>query len=192
MKVKSFFVGFVVGLLLATLIVIVLAIYTTSKILPRIEREASLKEYQLDKSIIRLDTIANMESFRVTEINDSLKISHIPLNSKGIVVVNFWATWCGPCIREMDSFVKLSKRTDTDSIDFFFLSNESLDKQKKFIQTKNWNLPFYQYSKEPQFFLEPRKWPTTLILKGGIVYLKVEGEYKWDSDEIFLFLGGLK
>jgi thiol-disulfide isomerase/thioredoxin len=33
-----------------------------------------------------------------------------------ILVVNFWATWCGPCVAELPYFVRLSKEFESDRV----------------------------------------------------------------------------
>ncbi len=51
-----------------------------------------------------------------------------------IVVVNFWATWCPPCRKEMPYFVKLQDEYK-DDVQFIGLDvNETADKVKAFIQ----------------------------------------------------------
>lgn len=47
-------------------------------------------------------------------------------------VVNFWATWCAPCVRELPSFVKLSKAYNPDKVSFTLISLDfpsEVDKQ---------------------------------------------------------------
>ena len=37
-------------------------------------------------------------------------------------VVNFWATWCKPCVQELPGFLDLSKELEGDKVRFFFVS----------------------------------------------------------------------
>lgn len=51
-----------------------------------------------------------------------------------IVIVNFWATWCPPCRKEMPYFVKLQEKY-RDDVQFIGLDvNESADKVKAFVE----------------------------------------------------------
>jgi len=55
-----------------------------------------------------------------------------------VMVVNFWATWCGPCRREIPELVKLHKEFHSRGLEVIGLSTEdpnaSADKVRKFIQ----------------------------------------------------------
>ncbi len=55
-------------------------------------------------------------------------------------VVNFWATWCAPCVRELPYFEKLSKAYDPEDVRFIMVSLDfpsEADKQLKPFLVKN-------------------------------------------------------
>ena len=55
-----------------------------------------------------------------------------------VMVINFWATWCGPCRREVPELVKLNKEFQSRGVQLIGLSTEdpetSAEKVRKFIQ----------------------------------------------------------
>jgi peroxiredoxin len=55
-----------------------------------------------------------------------------------VMVINLWATWCGPCRREIPELVKLHKEFHSRGVEIIGLSTEnpdaSADKVRKFIQ----------------------------------------------------------
>jgi thiol-disulfide isomerase/thioredoxin len=55
-----------------------------------------------------------------------------------VMVVNLWATWCGPCRREIPELVKLHKEFQSRGVEIVGLSTEnpdaSAEKVRKFIQ----------------------------------------------------------
>ena len=55
-----------------------------------------------------------------------------------VIVVNFWATWCGPCRREIPELVKLHNEFQSRGVEMIGLSTEnpdaSAEKVRKFIQ----------------------------------------------------------
>lgn len=59
-------------------------------------------------------------------------------------IINFWATFCKPCIEELPYFVKLAKRYEADSIQFLLVSldlPEDYSKIKKFFIKRKISLP---------------------------------------------------
>src|SRR5262245_1064098 len=62
-------------------------------------------------------------AIRVQRINDAA-IAKLPAE-KETVVLNFWATWCQPCVEEIPSFIKLQK--EHPEINVVGISMDELD-----------------------------------------------------------------
>jgi len=59
----------------------------------------------------------NIEYIKVPELT---KILNNPENK--LFVINFWATWCAPCIKELPSFEKAAKEYDPTKVKFILVS----------------------------------------------------------------------
>ena len=63
-----------------------------------------------------------------------------------LILLNFWATWCAPCEKEMPSLDKLQINKDLDNLKIFPINvgNDTAEKSKKFYEKlKIKNLKFY-------------------------------------------------
>lgn len=114
-----------------------------------------------------------------------------------VLVVNFWATWCAPCRKEMPSLAKLATAQAGQPVQVIALSVDSTaatDKAKAFI-AQNAPLAFYQDagSTLPFKFDPPIEgFPTTLIFdKTGHVRSIAKSDLDWGSEHVRKILAKL-
>lgn len=99
-----------------------------------------------------------------------------------LIFINFWATWCPPCIAEMPSMQKLYDDYQ-GKIVFLFVTTDSFEKANAFLIKENLNLPIYQSGTNPPLELESTTIPATYLINqhGNIVVAKI-GTADWNSD----------
>lgn len=123
--------------------------------------------------------------------NDKGEIVHMNDLKGKVVFINFWATWCPPCIAEMPSIATLYERLKGNSEVVFLIveiEGES-EKANKFMVGKQLNLPVYYPNSQI-----PKEWlggsiPTTLIInKHGEIATKHEGLADYSRQEVSDFI----
>lgn len=119
---------------------------------------------------------------RLTDLNGEI-LELDDLRGKTIFM-NFWATWCAPCVAEMPSINSLySKLKDDPDIVFLMISEDrEMDTARRWIKRKGFDLPIYKLASRLPDVYETGVVPTTFVIspKGKIVVAKT-GMANYDS-----------
>ncbi len=131
----------------------------------------------------REERLAKLEPPNINEgVDDPLKFTLTRLDGKPlkldeqrgkVIVINFWATWCGPCVTEMPLFEKTIAKYKDDK-DVFFLAittDEDRELVAPFLKQYKFNLPVV-YAEYLNDHFAISSIPTTVILdrKGEVSF----------------------
>jgi cytochrome c biogenesis protein CcmG, thiol:disulfide interchange protein DsbE len=108
-----------------------------------------------------------------------------------IVVLNFWATWCAPCVEEMPSLVQLQQRLKDKGITVVGVSVDvDNDNYHRFLKDHNIDfLTVRDPDQKANNLYGTFKFPETYIIdRNGIVRRKFIGPVDWSQPEIIDFL----
>ncbi len=101
-----------------------------------------------------------------------------------VIVLNFWATWCPPCVAEMPSFQDLYEDYNSEVV-FLFVANDKAKKVHTFMREQDYSFPNYYENSITPPELVSNSLPTTYIInKKGDIVMKKKGAYNWNSEYI--------
>lgn len=104
-----------------------------------------------------------------------------------VVVMNFWATWCPPCIKELPSLQKLSKELAGEK-DIVFMAievDQDIDKAAKFMAKNKYTLALYTLDSPLPAELASESIPVTVVLaKNGDIVGKHVGMMDFGSEKL--------
>lgn len=141
---------------------------------------------------------------RVENVENRVKLDTYNWNLKGVntadydfnqakgkvVVVNFWATWCMPCVAEMPSIQSLYEDYG-DKVDFILVTQEGKDKVLPFMEEKGFTLPIYNsLSSSPSEFETSSIPKTFLVNKKGVIVIDA-ARADWNTSKIRKLIDGL-
>ena len=110
-----------------------------------------------------------------------------------VIFLNFWATWCPPCIAEMPNIAQLHEEMG-DEVAFVMLSlDDDFEKAKAFNKRKGFNLPIYALASPLPAMYESSAIPTTYVLAAaGNLALTHKGMADYDNKKFKAFLKSLQ
>ncbi len=103
-----------------------------------------------------------------------------------VVVLNFWATWCAPCVKELPSLDRLSGLLPPDRFKVLALSNDRGGAKQAAPFLAKLGLKHLAADLDPKSALTRalglRVLPTTYVLdQEGMIVAKLEGMAEWDN-----------
>lgn len=123
------------------------------------------------------NTLINLDSQSVTLRPDEGKLK----------IINVWATWCGPCRRELPSLEKLHDALDADRFSVVGLSvDENVQAVREYLATKGVTYENVLDPKGEWVIGEKlvQTFPTTWIVgRNGRVLAEIPGERVWHTTE---------
>jgi thiol-disulfide isomerase/thioredoxin len=110
-----------------------------------------------------------------------------------VLVLNFWATWCAPCVAEMPSLGRLFEKTSDLGVQFACVTREKeRDRVRAFAGKHGIGLPIYALAGEPPECFRGRAIPATFVLDPtGVIALRHFGAARWDAESVVAFVRGL-
>ena len=58
-----------------------------------------------------------------------------------VLLVNFWATWCPPCLEEMPAFMRLQERYAAQGVQFLGVAMDEVENVRRFVADMNLSYP---------------------------------------------------
>ncbi|MGA7219909.1 MAG: TlpA disulfide reductase family protein [Candidatus Sulfotelmatobacter sp.] len=111
-----------------------------------------------------------------------------------IVVLNFWATWCAPCIEEMPSLVQMQQRMRARGITVLAISVDvDENNYRRFLRDHGVNLLSVRDADQKSNALYGTfKFPETYVIdRNGVVRRKFIGAVDWTEPDVIEYLGKL-
>lgn len=102
-----------------------------------------------------------------------------------VLVLNFWSTWCAPCVAEMPALERLRDATADVGVRFAFVTREDPAAVRSFLEKRGFELPVYIASGETPDPFRHRAIPATFVLdRNGTIALRHFGAAAWDGEEV--------
>jgi thiol-disulfide isomerase/thioredoxin len=195
---RDFFIGVGAGIVVTIFVLLLLVLYYMvtwwlpgGNIFPskRTSDKGQTLESRLEVPSFPSTTLADYDWIVQSLDGQDFKMADV----KGkVVFLNFWATWCPPCVAEMPSIQRLHEKLKDEGVVFACISNEEASKVNQFAKEKGVTFPIYTMHGGPPLVFKTRGIPSTFILspEGKIAY-KHTGSAKWDDDKSIDFIRGL-
>ena len=143
-----------------------------------------------EMEVTTIDFESNMLLFKDLEGNE---FSLRNFENK-VLFINYWATWCNPCLAEMPSMAELyNQYKENNNIVFLYLSKEDADTIIDYIPKDDslGQLPIYKVVTDDDLF-STRGIPTTFIVnRNGEIVIKDVGSAVWNDQSVVDYLNKL-
>jgi len=98
------------------------------------------------------------------------------------VVLDFWATWCPPCVKEIPHFSRLHRETSRDQLVILGISDEDEDTLRKFVKKHQVPYPVGRAVELPSPYKDISAIPTTFFIdRKGIIQEVLVGYHDFNA-----------
>jgi thiol-disulfide isomerase/thioredoxin len=129
--------------------------------------------------------VSDLESIQLKTLFVDLNNNHVDLiQYRGKrIILNYWATWCGPCIKEMPGLKRAEELLEKHNYVLLLVSDETIHTISEFKINKNFDFNFLKSTKSIET-LGIYSLPTSYIFdENGKKIETIVGTIAWDSEE---------
>lgn len=110
-----------------------------------------------------------------------------------VLVLNFWATWCSPCVQEIPSLNEFQKRFGHSGVVVVAVSiDKNPAKYRAFLDRIHVS---FETARDPQADISAKygtfQYPESYVIKDGRVMRKFDNAEDWGSDDIAQYIQSL-
>lgn len=127
-------------------------------------------------------------------VHDSEKTVTLSQFKGQVVVLNFWATWCPPCVEEVPSLVQMQQRMKAKGVTVVAVSiDEDESAYRQFVKDHGMNLLTVRDPEQKTSKLYGTAgWPETYVIdRSGVTRRKFIGPVDWTEPDVIEYLGKL-
>ena len=144
-----------------------------------------IKNLAINKELKKYDDITFLD-----DKNENIRLNDFKGN---LILLNFWATWCAPCKKEMPSLDLLKNYQELSNLEIFPINvgQDNIEQARNFfkeLDIKNLNLYFdSQITLAKKFGL--RGIPTTILFnKNGLEFARIIGSIDFEDEKFIKWL----
>lgn len=109
-----------------------------------------------------------------------------------VIVINSWATWCEPCVAELQSMSALRAAMPDSSLVFALVAVQREAPVREFVRRRGLRLPVYLEGSPAPAVYGFDAVPTTWIINArGQIAFRHRGAMRWDTPAVQQFIRGL-
>lgn len=127
--------------------------------------------------------LADAPSFLLKDIQDK-DFSSAQLNGKW-TVIDFWGTWCGPCVAEMpklNQYYLALKQDKMSKINFMSIAcSDTKEKVQRFLSNNNYDIPVLMSDSKVEQNYKVRGYPSKYIITPEGKLIPTEFGFNWET-----------